>query len=227
MSINLSAYGEVGVALCVRLDIPGAEVLRLTTFPKPISIEESDGNTYVYDQVGTLLSITDSAQELRATGNTLTVGLSGIPLEYAINIQTYRIKGSEIDIRRVFCHSVTMAPLAIAGNPAITFRGIVTNYGFQETYNEFSTDSSLTITIDCASIIDVLQTKITGRRTNKESMAYFYPGDLSFDRVALLTGKPFDFGVDPGTQGRGTTTTTVTPGSTPPGSDTIVTFERD
>jgi hypothetical protein len=40
----------------------------------------------------------------------------------------------------------------------------------------------------------MLNTKITGRRTNPESMRQFYPNDTSFDRIVDLIGRPFDFG---------------------------------
>jgi hypothetical protein len=40
----------------------------------------------------------------------------------------------------------------------------------------------------------MLNTKITGRRTNQESMNQFYPSDSSFNRITNLIGRPFDFG---------------------------------
>jgi hypothetical protein len=194
MSINLSGYSSVGVCLCVRLDIPSYGVLRLSTFHKAITITESDGIDYEYSAAGILMSVSESVSELRATSVETAVGLSGIPIEYAQGIQTVRIKGSRIEIRRVFTDSLTDAPLVIAGNPIFMFQGVVTNYGFSETYNEFSLDSSLIINLSCSSLVDMLNTKITGRRTNQESMTQFYPSDSSFNRITNLIGRPFDFG---------------------------------
>jgi hypothetical protein len=74
------------------------------------------------------------------------------------------------------------------------FQGVVTNYGFSEQYNEWSTESSLIINLSCSSLVDMLNTKITGRRTNQESMNQFYPSDSSFNRITNLVGRPFDFG---------------------------------
>ena len=194
MSINLSGYSSVGVCLCVRLDIPEYGVLRLSTFHKHISITESDGYDYAYSPAGVLMSVSEGVSELRASSVETAVGLSGIPVEYAITVQAARLKGSRIEIRRVFCDPITDNPLAISGNPVFMFQGVVTNYGFSETYNEWSDESSLIINLSCSSLVDMLNTKITGRRTNQESMSQYYPSDSSFNRITNLIGRPFDFG---------------------------------
>jgi hypothetical protein len=194
MSINLSGYSSVGVCLCVRLDIPDYGVLRLSTFHKAITIQESDGFDYSYSPAGILMSVSESVSELRASSVETAVGLSGIPIAYAQGVQAVRIKGSRIEIRRVFTDPITDNPLAIAGNPIFMFQGVVTNYGFSEQYNEFSLDSSLVINLSCSSLVDMLNTKIAGRRTNQESMNLFYPSDSSFNRITNLIGRPFDFG---------------------------------
>lgn len=194
MSINLSGYSSVGICLAVRLDIPDYGVLRLSTFHKAINITENDGYSYSYSPAGVLMSVSESVGEIRASSVETAVGLSGIPIEYAQGVQAVRIKGSRIEIRRVFTDPVTDNPLAITGNPVFMFQGVVTNYGFSETYNEWSDESSLIINLSCSSLVDMLNTKIAGRRTNQESMTQFYPGDSSFNRITNLIGRPFDFG---------------------------------
>lgn len=197
MSINLSGYSSVGVCLCVRLNIPAYGILRLSTFHKEITITESDGFDYAYSPAGILMSVSESVSELRASSVETAVGLTGIPIEYAQGVQAVRIKGSRIEIRRVFTDPMTDEPLDIAGNPIFMFQGVVTNYGFSEQYNEFSDESSLVINLSCSSLVDMLNTKITGRRTNQESMNLFYPSDSSFNRITNLIGRPFDFGAPP------------------------------
>jgi hypothetical protein len=194
MSINLSGYSSVGVCLAVRLEISSEDVLRLSTFHKAITITESDGFDYSYLPAGILMSVSESVNELRASSVETAIGLSGIPIEYAQGVQALRIKGSRVEIRRVFTDPLTDAPLAIAGNPIFMFQGVVTNYGFSEQYNEFSLDSSLVINLSCSSLVDMLNTKITGRRTNNESMLQFYDTDTSFNRITNLIGRPYDFG---------------------------------
>lgn len=195
MSVDLSGYqSAVGVAQCVRLDIPGYQVLRLSTYHKYINITETDGISYPYDPAGVLLSISEGVNELRASSVETQVGLTGIPIQYAQTVQAQRIKGSRIDVYRVFTDPITDAVLAISGNPVFMFRGIVSNYGFSESFNEFSQDSSLTVNLSCTSLVDMLNTKIQGRRTNGESMRQYYPTDTSFDNIVNLIGRPFDFG---------------------------------
>jgi len=195
MSVDLSGYQTaVGVCQCVKLDIPGYSVLRLSTYHKAINIVEPDGVTYQYEPAGILLSISEGVSELRASSVETSVALSGIPIEYAQGVQAVRIRGSRIDIYRVFTDPVTDTVLSIAGNPVFMFRGVVTNYGFSESFNEFSSDASLSVNLSCSSLVDMLNTKITGRRTNGESMREFYDSDTSFDRVVDLIGRPFDFG---------------------------------
>jgi len=197
MAIDLSGYDQVGAAMFVRLDIPGTGILRLSNYHKPVSLTESDGSDYTYDQVGILLQIGDTMNELRASTNEVSVGLSGIPVSYAVGIQQVKLKGSQIDIRRVFMDPVTDEILDITGNPVIAFRGVVNNYGFSEQFNQFSDSSSIAINVSCSSIVDVLENKLAGRRTNKEDMRKFYPSDTSFDRVTEIAGRAFNFGRPP------------------------------
>jgi hypothetical protein len=183
-------------------------VLRLSTFHKTISITESDGFAYEYSPAGILMSVSEGVSELRASSVETAIGLSGIPIAYAQGVQAVRIKGSRVEIRRVFCDPLTDNPLAITGNPVFMFQGVVTNYGFSEQYNEWSDESSLVINLSCSSLVDMLNTKITGRRTNQESMNQFYPSDSSFNRITNLIGRPFDFG-SPIIKTAGTTTATT------------------
>ena len=209
MSINLSGYASVGVCLCVKVDIPDYGVLRLSTFHKAINITESDGNTYVYEAAGILMNVSEGVSELRATSVETAISLSGIPVLYAQVVQAYRLKGSRVEIRRVFTDPVTDNPLAIAGNPVFLFQGLVTNYGFTEQFNEFSDESTLVVNLSCSSLVDMLNTKIAGRRTNQESMTVFYPSDTSFNRITNIIGRPFDFGA-PVKSGQNQTTTPAT-----------------
>jgi hypothetical protein len=198
MSVDLSGYDTaVGICQCVKLDIPGYGIIRLSTYHRPINLIESDGISYEYSAAGILLNISEGVSELRASSFETVVGLTGIPPIYAVTVQATQLRGSRIDIYRVFTDPVTDAVLAIAGNPVFMFRGVVVNYGFSETINEFSQDASLVISLNCASLVDMLKNKITGRRTNNESMVQFYPTDTSFDEITKLIGKPFDFGAPP------------------------------
>jgi hypothetical protein len=89
---------------------------------------------------------------------------------------------------------VTGTQLAIDGNPAGRFFGIVSNYTLDEEYDIEGRSSSNTIAIECASTAEFLNNKVTGRKTNPKSMKSFYSSDVSMDRVPNLVGANFNFG---------------------------------
>jgi hypothetical protein len=71
----------------------------------------------------------------------------------------------------------------------------VTNYGISEEREERL--DNYTITFDCSSYKTVLENRIAGRKTNKESWQFFNSADSSMNNVTSLAGFTFDFGVDP------------------------------
>jgi len=109
MSIDLSGYSSVGICQCVKIDIPEYGTLRLSTYHKPISITEEDGIAYEYSAAGILLSISEAVSELRATSVETSIGLSGIPVAYAQGVQAVKLRGSRIDIRRVFTDPISIS----------------------------------------------------------------------------------------------------------------------
>ena len=97
-------------------------------------------------------------------------------------------------VYRGIFNASTGAFLSIAGNPLGRYRGFVNNYSLTEEWDNATRTSSNTLSLICASTVDVLQNKISGRKTNPESMKKFYPTDVSFDRVPNLENATFDFG---------------------------------
>jgi hypothetical protein len=85
---------------------------------------------------------------------------------------------------------VTGALLSVAGNPALRFTGIVTNFGISEDWNQNDKTASNTIMFDCASTMILAKRKRTGRKTNPDD----FPADRSFDRVPQLSQSNFAFG---------------------------------
>jgi hypothetical protein len=144
--------------------------------------------------LGRLLGVSATSTELRTSSQQLYVSLSGIPNGSISEIVNSRIKGSPIEVWRVFFNPVTGAQLAITGNPAGRFFGVVNNYSLQEDYDVEARVSSNTIILSCASVIDILNNKIAGRRTNPLDQKLFFPNDLSMDRVPKLVGANFNFG---------------------------------
>lgn len=199
MPINLSSYTAIETGLFVRVEVdyyktsagatPTSTVLRFSDYRGTVTI---DGESYV--GLGRLLNITPTVSELRGTTGSVTVTISGIPNTSIAEIVNSRMKGCPIKIYRVVFDPVTGTQLAITGNPAGRFFGIVSNYTLEEDYSVDERRSTNTIAMICTSNMEFLDNKVTGRKTNPSSMKQFYPSDESFDRVPSLVGANFNFG---------------------------------
>jgi hypothetical protein len=150
------------------------------------------GSTYV--GLGKLLGLSSSQSELRVSGNDVTITISGIPNSSVAEIMNSRIKGSKVTISRVLFDTATNQPISITGNPMTRYIGFVNNLALDEDYDTENRTSSNTLVLTCASVVDVLDKKISGRKTNPSSMKKFYPADISMDRVPTLENSFFDFG---------------------------------
>ena len=195
MSVDLTAYQTVRTSLFVRMAIDeyrttsgGAYSSQILRFSDHSSSFTIDGESYV--PLGDLLSISTTTSELRSTGNTVTITLSGIPTNSLSEIIYSKIKGSTVKIYRAYFNYL--------GSQISTtqqrFFGSVNNYNLDETYDVLARTASNTIQIECLSNVQILQSKTSGRKTNPESMKKYYPSDTSFDRVPSLIASQFDFG---------------------------------
>ena len=189
MTINLSAYSAIETALFCRVNVPDYAVLRFSNYNIPVTIAEES-----YSNLGTLLGVTDSSSDLRATSGTLTVTISGIPDTSIAEVLAQKFKGSDIQIWRVFFDATTKQVLNITGNPAGRFQGVITNFSLEEDWQQGATATSNTIAFTCSSKVDILSNKVAGRRTNTNDMKRWYPSDLSMDRVMALSRSNYNFG---------------------------------
>lgn len=196
MTINLSSYKNVETAIFVKMvcnhyvanpgDTPVVQTMTFSQYDVPVTI---DGVTYA--PLGNLLGISETTSELRVSPGQLTITISGIPNSSIAEIVNSRIRGSTVEIWRMFFDPVTKQPLNIAGNPMGRFQGIVNNYALDEQYSGSATN---TILLTCSSTIEVLSNKIAGRATNPIDQKQFFPNDLSMDRVPNLAKSNFNFG---------------------------------
>jgi len=141
--------------------------------------------------VGALTGVSSTRSELRTSSNSVTVSLSGIPNSSIIEIINSKIKSSRVDIYRAYFDAQTNAQI---GDVQGRFKGFVNNYSLEEDFDINARTSTNTILLECASNIDVLGNKRTGRKTNPESQKKHFPNDLSMDRVPNLENTTFDFG---------------------------------
>ena len=187
--LDLSSYTSIQTNLFVRLDIPGYQVLKFSDFSVPYTIESES-----YTALGQLLSISDSSSELRATPQEVTVAIAGIPNANVTDIINNPVKGSNIKIYRAFFNPSTGQLLSLAGNPAQKFQGIVSNYDITDELDMGSLTGTITVTLTCTNVVELLNNKVAGRRTNTVDQKTYYPSDISMDRVYALVNSNFNFG---------------------------------
>jgi hypothetical protein len=122
------------------------------------------------------------------------VAVSGIPNSSIAEIDSIKLKGSSVEIYRAFFDPTNGQLLALDANPTGRFQGVVNNYSLEEDYPQTGSTATNTIQITCTNAVDLLDKKIAGRRTNPKDQKYFFPSDLSMDRVPVLANSNFNFG---------------------------------
>lgn len=199
MILDLQNYESIKTHLFVRIEVsyykasegsaPVSQILTFSDYNLPYVI---NGETYL--GMGKLMGLSASTSEIRTSSGEFNITLSGIPNSSVYEIVNSRIKGCPVRIYRVLFDPVTNEKIDIPGNPMAKYRGFVNNYSLQEEYDSQSRTSSNSILLVCNSAIDVLQNKVTGRKTNPASQKKFYSSDLCMDRVPTLENATFDFG---------------------------------
>lgn len=170
-----------------------ADEIELLTFSSAYTAESISGN--VYTPLGGLMSVGVQNKSLRVTSADTSIAISGVSGNniYEVLESQGQIRGGLVKIYRGFYNNNM-----VLSNAYLRFTGIVTNYGISEE-REDQLDN-YTITFDCSSYKSVLENRIAGRKTNKESWQFFDSTDSAMNNVTSLAGFTFDFGVDPKTK---------------------------
>lgn len=188
-ALDLTAYKSVESNLFIKITLASSTLL----FSDRLVSTTIAGDTYV--GLGKLMAVSSSSSEIRSSGNEVTITISGIPDSAITDITNANIKGSNVKvIRGLFSATTGEFITAITGNPVTRFTGYVNNISLQEEYDVDTRTSSNTLLLICASNVDVLENKVSGRRTNPTSQKAFYPSDVSMDRIPALESSFFDFG---------------------------------
>jgi hypothetical protein len=116
--------------------------------------------------------------------------LSGIDGNNIQQVLSTKIRGSDVEVLRGF-YDTNM----VLQNTYPRFRGIITTYAITEE-REGNTDD-FTVSVGAASYKTVLENRVAGRKTNKESWQFFNNTDTSMNQVYAISGVQFDFGQDP------------------------------
>lgn len=188
--IDLRSYKSIEIATLVKWAVPNFD----TAYISDYSTLLSDG-VDTYTNIGTLLGVSSTVSELTSSTGDITVNLSGVPTGSITDILAQEIKGSSIEIYRAYFNSQThqgidFVPGGSLNNTTTVFKGIVTNYAISDSVDNGAGIAVSTITLTCASLIEVLANKTSGRRTNPED----FPGESSMSRVRALANSNYNFG---------------------------------
>jgi hypothetical protein len=171
-----------------------------------------NGDTYT--ELGALLNVTGTQRDITSSGYDTGITLTGLdpywiyvvaggPASSPVPVKNQSdipvgyypiIKGSRVKIYRGFFNDNYELVTS-----ALRYTGIVTSYSIQEN-RETGYDAlndTYTISIQCSAYKQVLQNRMSGRKTNTTSWKNVYSTDTSMDRVSGLEGKKFDFGKKP------------------------------
>ena len=164
-------------------------------------------NGQTYQALAGFLSVSEIQNNISNANDEVQISLSAIPPAYIAATLGAQIKGGEVNIYRVFFDYATQEVLLDgSGNQRVykRFNGVISNYSVQEdiTADAQSPEVNHSITIIASSILGVLENKVSGRRTNKEDYALYWPelnnvfnpNDLSMVRIDTLFNSSFDFG---------------------------------
>jgi hypothetical protein len=93
-------------------------------------------------------------------------------------------------VYRAFFNATTGELLAIAGNPAGKFVGVVSNFDIADDLEMGSSTGTITLNLLVTSVVELLNNKTSGRRTNPID----FPSESSMNRVNALAKSNFNFG---------------------------------
>lgn len=176
------------VKLTVYNDFTNTNNVSTYTFSSSYKDETIGGVNYL--ALGGLLQVGAQANDLRVTDGDTSVSLSGIDGNNINLVLSNKVKGSKLEISRGFYDDTF-----VLGNVYPRFNGIITGYTISE--DRSNQDDNFTVVVNASSYKTVLENRVAGRFTNKESWRFFNPNDASMDNVYSIAGRSFDFGGDP------------------------------
>lgn len=176
----------------IDLDLNG-NVYYLSDGYKPFT---TGGNTYT--ELGAFLGLTPIQDNLRATNGDIAITLAGIPssstgseVNYLQMILTEPVKGGNVTLKRGFMDTTTNE---LQATTYTRFKGVITNFSIDESLNFLSKQNDYSVTVIVASINTLLETKISGQRTDPTSRHKYFPNDKSFNKIPDLFNTSFNFG---------------------------------
>lgn len=157
-----------------------------------------------FSNLGSLLLVGDVQRDIKATSDDMTISLVGIDPTNVALILSSNIKGSLVEVWRGFLDSNNQIITTPTTQFFKRYQGIINNVSITEDWNQETRTRLATCSISCSSMRRILENRISGVRTNKDSWQFMYPGDASMNRVSEISNTYFDFGAPPKRQTQAT-----------------------
>lgn len=154
-------------------------------------------NGITFTALDALLSVGDVQRDIKSTSDDMNITLTGIDPTYISLILSSNIKGSLVEVWRGFFDSNNQIITTPTTQFFKRYQGIISNVSISETFNDQLRQRIATCSISSSSMRNVLQNRLSGVKTNKESWQLFYPTDTSMNRVMQISNTYFDFGQTP------------------------------
>jgi hypothetical protein len=175
----------------VRLTTP-ALTLTFCNAAAPITV-----NGILFDGLGSLLQISEIQRNMKSNSADLQVSLVGIDPNNIGLVLGSNIKGSTIEIWRGFLNDNNQIITSPTQQFFKRYQGIINNIAINEDFNDEIRSRIATCVVTSSSMRAVLDARIAGLKTNKQSWRNLYPTDSSMDRVEVIASTFFDFGKRP------------------------------
>lgn len=175
----------------VRLTLPTI-TLTFCNAAAPVTVDGIE-----FEGLGSLLGISEINRNVKSTSQDFKLSLTGIDPDNIALVLSQDIKGSPVEIWRGFLDSNNQIITTPTQQFFKRYQGIVNSMSIQEEFNSEAKTRIATCVISSTSMRAVLDARIAGIKTNKQSWRYFYPNDSSMDRVEIIASTYFDFGKPP------------------------------
>ena len=174
------------IKLTIYNDVNNPTDISVYTFSSSYKEETIAGQTY--SPMGGLLAVGIQQRDIRVTSADTSLTLSGISGDNIYVVLGNKIRGSKLEITRGFYNDNY-----VLTSTAHRFTGIVTSYNISEERHDLV--DNYTVTLNASSFRYVLENRIAGRKTNRESWQQFYVFDGSLNNLYSISDQQFDFGM--------------------------------
>lgn len=206
MTTSLQALRSIRSTLLVKIEIAEYRTSK-NAFPTQETILFNDSiydlttTDGVYLGMGGLVDISSTKNGIRNPGGSVTISLSGIPVEDSRGVLYSSTKGSLVTISRAFYHPGTNDLISDLDLPIATggiigrFGGYISTYSIEDAIDHANQSSTVTIVFECNPLQNLYKSLVKGLRTNPVDLLYRTNNvDVSFNAVPSLSGKEYYFG---------------------------------